>query len=496
MNSLDLPAASDSGDQEVGRLHALQSTRLLDTSASESFDRITRLTAQIFEVPIALISLVDDDRQWFKACVGLDVRQTPRKIAFCDYTIRQAEVMVIEGATQDPRFSQNPLVTGEPGIRFYVGAPLILATGQALGSLCIIDRVARTLNTTQREQLVDLAAIVLSQIDLHRAAGRVDEATHLPNHAQMSEDLTDLARLFPGQPRTLLLVEAMDHGAIRDTVRAVGISPVENLLRNLSIKFQQQLLHEKSRLYFIGVGRFALVLEQRGDDLQRLIDQLGQVLKEPVASGELLIELDALVGIVDLKLEPEGIRQALRKAMTAVHQARTLGRSPVTYESEFDAGHQRAYAILRDVPRAIAHNELHLVYQPKLCVSSGVFEGVEALLRWNHPRLGRIPPGVFIPLTENTTLIHDLTRWVIDAALRQLVEFHAQGLAISVAVNVSARNLERPRFIEDLRTALANAYRQTGDAAHRVHRIQPTDRSTHVGDPASNQGDGDPAVAR
>jgi EAL domain-containing protein (putative c-di-GMP-specific phosphodiesterase class I) len=456
VNALDLLAASalDASTHEQDRLQAVRSTGLLDTSPSESFDRITRLATALFKVPFAVIALVDVDRLWLKACVGLNVQQAPRHSAFSDHVIRHAEVMVVEDATQDLRFSQNPLVTGEPGVRFFAGAPLLLATGQALGSLCISDRVVRSLNLTEREQLMDLAAIVMSQINLQRAAGRVDEAMHLPNHAQMLDDLAGLARRYPGQTRTLVLVEAMDHGAIRDAVRAVGISPVENLLKDLSVKLQHQRLHQKSKLYFIGVGRFALILEQRGPDLEELMDDLDRVLKEPVASGELLIVLDALVGIVEVTLEPEEIREGLRKAMTAVHQARILGRSHVTYEPEFDAGHQRTYAILRDIPRAIAHNELYLVYQPKLRVSTGLFESAEALLRWKHPRLGNIPPGVFIPLTENTTLIHDLTRWVIDAALRQVVAFRELDVSISVAVNVSSRNLEQPHFLDELKSAL------------------------------------------
>lgn len=152
-------------------MHALHSTGLLDTRASESFDRVTRLAAALFDVPIALVSLVDDDRQWFKSCVGLDVSQTPREYAFCDHTIRTAQVMVVEDAVQDPRFAGNPLVMGEPRIRFYAGAPLVLSSGQTLGSLCIIDRSPRSFTPSQREQLKDLAAIVMAQIDLHRTAG-------------------------------------------------------------------------------------------------------------------------------------------------------------------------------------------------------------------------------------------------------------------------------------------------------------------------------------
>jgi GAF domain-containing protein len=113
-------------------------SRSANCRPSESFNRITRLATELFKVPFAVIALVDVDRLWLKACVGLDIRQAPRHSAFSDYVIRQTEVMVIEDATQDLRFSQNPLVTGEPGVRFFAGAPLLLATGQALGSLASV----------------------------------------------------------------------------------------------------------------------------------------------------------------------------------------------------------------------------------------------------------------------------------------------------------------------------------------------------------------------
>ena len=414
---------------------------------------VTRLAVAFFDVPIALVSLVDTDRQWFKSRFGLDTTETAREVAFCDHTIRAAEVLVVEDATLDPRFSNNPLVTGEPGIRFYAGAPLILQSGEALGSLCIIDRSPRAFTPGQREQLQDLAALVVAQIDLHRAAGRVDDITQLPNHVRMQEVLIELAGRFPCEDRTLLLLEAKDHGGVRDVTRAIGIARVEDFLRNLAITLQR-LLSEGSQLYSIGVGRFAVLTAARGDALKLLVEKLEEVLKAPVASGNLYVELDAVIGIVEFKLNPEELQEALRQAMTAVHQARTAGRSHMAYEQEFDIRHQRAFAILRDLPRAIADNELYLVYQPKLRVKSGVFEGVEALLRWNHPQLGNIPPGVFIPLAENTTLIHDITNWVIDAALRELAALTERGLSVAVAVNVSARNLERPDFIDDLERIL------------------------------------------
>ncbi|WP_082519753.1 sensor domain-containing phosphodiesterase [Variovorax sp. Root411] len=451
--------------RESERLFALRSTRMLDTPPTENFDRITRLAAELFDVPIALISLLDKDRQWFKARIGLDLPETPREYAFCDYTIRQADVTVVEDALQDDRFASNPLVAGDPGIRFYAGAPLVMPSGHAIGSLCLVDRRPRLFSAKQRKHLKDLSALVLSQIDLYRTAGRVDEVTLLPNQAQMSEDLHDLALRFPEGRYTLALVDILDRNALRDAVLAVGIRPLGVFQRDLSIQLQS-LLSAGSRLYCVDDGRFAFLIKREGDASDRFIERLVMVLKQPVASGSLLIELDARVGVVQINLEAsEEIDDALRKAMTAVHQARTLGLSRVPYMSEFDIRHQRAYAILRDIPRAIAHDEFHLVFQPKLRVSSGAFEGVEALIRWQHPIFGNIPPTEFIPLAEGTTLIHELTNWVVAAALKELAELHREGFRIAIAVNVSARSLERPQFPKDLETICAR-YAVSHDMLH------------------------------
>ena len=136
---MPLPSPQDSECQERQRLNLLGCTRLLDTEASEGFDRITRLAAKSFNVPIALVSLVDEHRQWFKSRYGLDVEQTDRGSSFCSHAIKRAEVMVVEDACLDDRFVDNPLVLGAPHIRFYAGAPLIFESGHALGSLCVID---------------------------------------------------------------------------------------------------------------------------------------------------------------------------------------------------------------------------------------------------------------------------------------------------------------------------------------------------------------------
>src|SRR5512142_1695042 len=130
-------------ESERARLEALASYRILDTPAEDVFDELARLAALVGATPTALVSLVDGRRQWFKAKVGLEPTETPRSVAFCDHTIRGRDVLVVEDATLDARFADNPLVVGEPGIRFYAGAPLVTPDGHALGSICVIDYVPR-----------------------------------------------------------------------------------------------------------------------------------------------------------------------------------------------------------------------------------------------------------------------------------------------------------------------------------------------------------------
>jgi PAS domain S-box-containing protein len=155
---------------EEERLTALYALDILDTAAEPSFDKIVRMAARLMDAPIALVSLVDRNRQWFKAKCGLAASETSRDFSFCTHAMLNHEPMVVCDATQDNRFSANPLVTGEMSIRFYVGAPLQTRQGLPLGSLCVIDKVVRPRPTPEQlESLADLALLVSQQIELHIA---------------------------------------------------------------------------------------------------------------------------------------------------------------------------------------------------------------------------------------------------------------------------------------------------------------------------------------
>ena len=177
-------------DEET-RLQALDSFRILDSLPEQSYDDIVTLAAHICGVPVALISLIDSERQWFKAKVGLEVPQTPRELAFCAHAIlNPAAIMEVPDATQDPRFAHNPLVTGEPGIRFYAGAPLVTPSGSALGTLCIIDKVPRRLTPAMATALQALARQVVRLLELRRALAELEALAQAQQERQQQLEAT------------------------------------------------------------------------------------------------------------------------------------------------------------------------------------------------------------------------------------------------------------------------------------------------------------------
>ncbi len=151
-------------DDDPRRLQALREMLILDTPPEERFDRIVRFAAEEFEMPIVLVSLVDEKRQWFKARVGLDICETDRETSFCGHAILQPQMFIIEDALDDERFHDNPLVTGDAQVRFYAGAPLQLPGGEIVGTLCMIDSKPRTLDAMDQAILGSLRELVVSEL--------------------------------------------------------------------------------------------------------------------------------------------------------------------------------------------------------------------------------------------------------------------------------------------------------------------------------------------
>jgi GAF domain-containing protein len=180
---------------DAARVAALEKYAILDSEPEQAFDDLAMLASYICKTPIAMVSLIDGDRQWFKSKVGTSVTETPRAIAICSTAIQQSEVFVVTDALKDERFRNNPLVVSEPHIRFYAGAPLITEEGYALGTLCVVDLVPREFSAEQKEALKTLGRLVLAQMEFRR------------NLLLLREALTDRTRQEHERERELLSLQ-------------------------------------------------------------------------------------------------------------------------------------------------------------------------------------------------------------------------------------------------------------------------------------------------
>ena len=203
---------------ETQRLRALQCLSVLDTLPEERFDRITRLVVRLFGAAIALVSLVDRERQWFKSVQGLDATETGRNISFCGHAILSEGPLIVPDSLLDPRFADNPLVTGPPHIRFYAGHPVHAPDGSRVGTLCVMDPRPREVASADMALLADLAAMVDRELSL-LALATIDALTHLSNRRGVSEIARHVLALCArhGQPATLIAFDLDGFKKINDT---------------------------------------------------------------------------------------------------------------------------------------------------------------------------------------------------------------------------------------------------------------------------------------
>ena len=277
---------------EEGRLDALRDLEILDMAAELRFDRITRLAQNIFGVPMAAISLIDQDRQWFKSRIGVAVPETPRSLSFCSRAILGSEVVVIPDTRGDQEFCTHPMVCGEPHLRFYAGAPLRTRDGFALGALCILDTAARPdLNTEQRAILTDLAAMVVQECDSRRKEQELSAAKEEAERASQAKG-DFLSRVSHELRTPMNAILGFTQLLELDELSQIQRSNVSRILR--AAKHLLTLLNEVLEISRIEAGRLAVELEPV--KIADAIREAAELVEPLVAERNIHLRIEAPTG--------------------------------------------------------------------------------------------------------------------------------------------------------------------------------------------------------
>ncbi|WP_263260866.1 sensor domain-containing phosphodiesterase [Pseudomonas sp. RIT-PI-S] len=440
---------------EAARLRRLADLCLLEGTRDPVFEDIIELLQAYFDAPIALISILEEQRQWFKASRGLCIRETPRDMSFCTYAILSDALFVVPDALEDERFRDNPLVTGPPYIRFYAGMPLVTEDGLGLGSLCIIDNQPRPpLNEHQASALKRFAALVMQRILSLRDLNYRDQQTGMLNRARLEQDI--LTRRGE-QAHSLVAIDVVSPQMLNDIVKALGYQFSQDLMLTIHAELTA-LLPAKTNIYRISQTRFGFFLDGgRGPASEALFAAILERFKQPLFCGGIPIQTQVGIGAIELSHSQASLPDWLRMVVSASDDARTKGKGSGWYEPGLGRAQQRAFMLLSALAEALqSGDQLRLAYQPRFDAHSGALLSAEALLRWEHPFLGALSPGEFIPLAERTSMIRPLSLWVIRQAVNQATGWYRAGMPLKVSVNVSAEDLDGAQFTDNLLTLLAD----------------------------------------
>ena len=581
-----------SDSHEADRVAELDRYRILNSEREEDFDRIVALTSRVFDAPLACVSLVSGERVWFKSTHGFEAEEIAREGAFCAQTVDNSDALVVLNALSDPKFADNPLVTGDMGVRFYAGAPLISQSGHALGTLCILDTEKRDVFTNaQLESLFDLTSMIMDRIELryaklakqdseqrfHRVAVSLGEGivcadgngtvtfwnpgaeaifkceaqqalgrslndflspnssilnsvaqTKIPESSLQSPGgyLTELQGVrangenfaleacFSGWPDgndfhytiimrdiskrkieeekirylaehdtltglanrdsfrkllkkgleerdlnaahlDLLLVDLNNFKDINDTQ---GHACGDFVLREVAERIKNCVPNSLISARLSG-DEFAVVVENAGEVTASgaLADRIAMALRSrPVVVGEQQIFIDGSVGVASAPQCGETVDDLYANADLALYKAKERNRGGhVVYRPEIREALEIRRNLENELRSAVANEQFELYYQPQIRMSDGAVVGAEALIRWNHPERGVLPPGDFLHVLNDGIYSDDVGRWVLESACRQARLWESNGSELRVGVNLSPSHFRTDDLAETVDTVLS-----------------------------------------
>ena len=460
-------------EDDRARLQELHSFGVLDTTADPDFDDITELTRRVAGTEIGIISLVDQDRQWFKSCVGAPLAQqeTPRSISFCGHTILQRDPLIIPDAREDPRFADNPLVAGEPGIRFYAGFPLITPNGFALGSLCAISRQPRQLSPGQIDSLRRLASMTVNHLGHLRESALLNASEQSLNaerlkQSSLRQGFASLDQLLSREQllQTVELIMAMEVGSPFALLRC-RFRDYDRINATLGGAIAEEFINEGARRMLAAVPRGSTVarfseaelvvllpFDVEDADVQRAAERIIGFTNQTYRSGAQSLSMGVAIGIAVFRRDYDTVEAILADTSMAVRLAlRSAGSAFRFIDADTRVLARETYRLESDLREALKNRLLETHLQPIVDLSSGEPVGFEALARWQRGDQ-LLSPAAFLPTLNEGGVTGELDLLIIEKALAAvpLLALPIPQRPMTMSVNLSGILLEEP----DLRARL------------------------------------------
>jgi len=488
-------------DNEQTRLASLRALDVLDSAPEAQFNALVRAAAFVAGTPISLLSLVDANRQWFKANIGLPgVTQTTRDAAFCAHTILQEEVLEVQDARRDERFSDNPLVVGHPGIRFYAGAPIRLADGCCVGSLCVIDRSPRKLSAEQLEILRQLALAAAAALEGRRAVQQLHEASGEMHYNATHDALTGLLNRseFEARLRRVLQKAAEDrseHAMLYidiDQFKLVndscGHAIGDQLLRQVG-KLFNDAIRTRDTLARLGGDEFAIILEHcSAEQAQRVAQQICDAMAAfRFVHDERSFRVGASIGLVPVDARWSTAAAIMQAADASCYAAKEGGRNRVHLWFDTDTAIRVRAGEMQwamRIEQALDRDQF-VLYAQRIEELGKKSHGIraEALLRMLQEDGDLVPPGAFLPAAERFHLASRIDKWVMQHALAWLKSLPDPRVIRTLSINLSGHSIGDRAFhrhaIESFRAAGSRICQQV------CVEITETAAVTNLGDAAA-----------
>lgn len=456
----ETPSSPPVPDNEGERLDELRRLRIMDTASNRRFDHYTSLVAELFQFPVVLVSFVDQDREWFKSAVGIETREIKRDISFCAHAICQKDVMVVADARQDPRFANNPLVTGPPYIRFYAGAVVRSPHNQPLGALCALDYQPRQLDEATLRHLRQFGDLLESEINSCYQRDRLRESleyaayfdplTWLPNRRLLMSRLQKMLQTASEKGEGLAVL-AFRFPHLRLINQSFGSAPTGKLLSQVGDRLIA-CCPPSGTVCHLQADEFVLALPGSSDQVLAFAARVHNLLAEPFRLGGEDHYLNVRIGASNFPQDGSSAAELVEQAFMALGLPGHGWRTGLRHYSARDS--QTAERDLRlesALHKALDEGRYHFLYQPVVSIRERTPVYAEALIRWDDPELASIDAMELIRLAETSGLVVEIGRASRPALLAQRQLWQEKfGLEIPLSLNVSALELNDVRFAGEL----------------------------------------------